>query len=638
MAFAINCKMKLFFKHFPLLVHLILLSADKARGEFHGEERQALMDLVSGFNSSFLHHNWTKVMCLDTDPVARWFGIKCLNGRVTGISLENMNLTGKIRPDVLTNIPLLVELSLKNNSISGPMMDFSNNPNLIRIDLSDNRFSGEISSSLLKLDSLAFLHLQNNNLNGSIPPFDQPGRLQFFNVSYNNLSGPIPNTTLLQSMDPSAFIHNQNLCGPPTSTPCPTNSSTDPNPDNGSDPKKHSKKSKLPPILWAVNVVVLVVLLFLFIIYFKKYRKLKKQAVEKQNAEMGTDDQNVNIEGKGKRMTGYVEGESKGKLVFLDGGIRFELDELLRASAEGLGKGNFGNCYKAMLENGPTVVVKRLRDLKPLSSHEFMKQVGIIAEQKHPNLMPLIAYYYSKEEKLLIYKLASNGNAYNRLHEGKGKPSRIPFRWSSRLAVARGVARALQHLHSNTKSSNVAPHGNLKLSNVLLDENDDVLVTDYGLTTLVAAPLAAQRMTAYKSPEYQSSKKVSRKSDVWSYGCLLLELVTGRLSADSAPAGTTAVDLCSWVHRAVREEWTAEIFDVEIAVQRSANHGMLKLLQIAMKCCERSPENRPEINEVVREVESITVVADSEDEEFSSMDPSLTDDSMSATSPRIHNE
>lgn len=188
----------------------------------------------------------------------------------------------------------------------------------------------------------------------------------------------------------------------------------------------------------------------------------------------------------------------------------------------------------------------------------------------------------------------------------------------------------MEYLHLKIKSPNIVPHGNLKLSNVLLDENDAVLVTDYGLTSLVSAPLAVQRMISFKSPEYQSHNKVSRKSDVWSYGCLLLELVTGRVSAESAPPGTNAVDLCSWVHRAVREEWTAEIFDVEIAVQRSANHGMLKLLQIAMRCCERSPENRPEMSEVAREVESILVTTDSEDEEFSSMEQSLTEESLSS--------
>lgn len=226
------------------------------------------------------------------------------------------------------------------------------------------------------------------------------------------------------------------------------------------------------------------------------------------------------------------------------------------------------------------------------------------------------------------------------LTDGRGKPTRVPFRWSSRLAVARGVAGALEYLHM--KSPNIIPHGNLKLTNVLLDENDGVLVTDYGLTSLLASSLVSQRMVAFKSPEFQSHKRVSRKSDVRSYGCLLLELLTGKVSADSAPSqgptnnndNNNVVDLCSWVHRAVREEWTAEIFDVEIAAQRGANAGMLKLLQIAIRCCERSPEMRPEMREVVREVGKIEIVGvDSETEEFSSMDRSVTDDSMSASTP-----
>lgn len=116
-----------------------------------------------------------------------------------------------------------------------------------------------------------------------------------------------------------------------------------------------------------------------------------------------------------------------------------------------------------------------------------------------------------------------------------------------------------------------------------------------------------------------------------------MELLTGRLSVQSAPQDENAVDLCNWVHRAVREEWTAEIFDLEIMGQRSATHGMLKLLQLAVRCCDKSPEKRPEMSEVVREVESIKIPnADSESEEDMSGDGdrSLTDDSMSATPSR----
>lgn len=215
---------------------------------------------------------------------------------------------------------------------------------------------------------------------------------------------------------------------------------------------------------------------------------------------------------------------------------------------------------------------------------------------------------------------------------GRGTRDRFPFRWSSRLAAARGVARALKYLHGNTRSHTAVPHGNLKSSNVLIDENDEILVADYGLTSLIALPIAAQRMVAYKCPEYLSHKTVSKKSDVWSYGSLLLELLTGRVSAHSAPAGASGVDLCSWVHRAVREEWTAEIFDAEMAVQKGANRGMLRLMQIALRCCDRSPEKRPEMGQVAAEVEDIKAAGESEDDEYSysSYDRSLTDDSLSA--------
>lgn len=199
--------------------------------------------------------------------------------------------------------------------------------------------------------------------------------------------------------------------------------------------------------------------------------------------------------------------------------------------------------------------------------------------------------------------------------------------------MATAVARALEYLHLNTKSSNTTPHGNLKLSNVLFDENDTVFVTDYGLASIMATSVAVQRMIAYRSPEYRANKKVSKKSDVWSYGCLLLELLTGKVSSDSAPPGvSTGVDICNWVHRAVREEWTGEIFDVEIAVQRSANHAMVRLLQIAIRCCERLPEKRPDMSEVVGEVEKIVAVNDS----GSDSDPAVSGDrSLSATDDSI---
>ncbi|KAH0767017.1 hypothetical protein KY285_002888 [Solanum tuberosum] len=647
----------LFIKYYVVLLFMMKLctvsiAEDGSTIGYHGTEREALVAIRAEFNNpKLLQKSWTGLMCyMNNTP--NWYGISCINGRVTGLVLENLGLTGKLKANALVNLTQLQTLSFKNNSISGNLMNFSNNQNLNNIDLSGNRFDGEISPSLLTLNSLESLQVQNNKLNGPIPGFNQ-STLKVFNVSNNNLSGEIPSTLALQKFGPSSYLGNHDLCGPPfTNTTCTMikdNESSTPTPSDSShnESSNSSKLSMLTPILVVINVVGIVVLLYLVIYCCKKTKKLKKMLmnsntrlteVDKMETSkteittMPTETRSV----ESRSVASEVELE-KGKLIFLGSEINFELDDLLRASAEGLGKGNFGNCYKAMLVDGPTVVVKRLKDLKPLTNDEFVRQVRAIGDIKHPNLLPILGYYYTRDEKLLLLKSAPNGSLYNRIHGGKGTRDRIPFRWSSRLSVARGVARALEHLHLNVSSSQfVVPHGNLKSTNVLLDENDDVRVADFGLTSLIALPIATQRMVSYRSPEYLASKKVTKKSDIWSFGCLLLELLTGRISSHSAPPGVTGADLCSWVHRAVREEWTAEIFDTEIAVQRSANSGMLKLLQTAISCCDKSPEKRPEVSELLREVESINgAVPESEDEDdFSfSMDQSMTDDSIATATP-----
>ena len=220
------------------------------------------------------------------------------------------------------------------------------------------------------------------------------------------------------------------------------------------------------------------------------------------------------------------------------------------------------------------------------------------------------------------------------MSDGRGG-NRVPFSWNSRLSVARGVARALEYLHLNTRSHVVVPHGNLRSSSVLFDENDAVLVAEFGVASLIAQPIAAQHMVVYKSPEYGHARKVTMESDVWSYGSLLIELLTGKVSMCSSPPGTNGVDLCSWVQRAVREEWTAEIFDKEICGQKSALPGMVRLLQIALRCIERFPEKRPHMRDVVREVEKIQAPLTTEDEDDVSVDRSLTDDSFSTSASGI---
>ncbi|MFS7967899.1 putative protein kinase RLK-Pelle-LRR-III family [Helianthus anomalus] len=586
-------------------------------------ERYALLALKAGFHNAFLDERWQSFDCIN------WYGVKC-NGRVVGLTLDSLDIVGEIKLDALFNLTALSTMSLRNNSIFGQLMDFSKNPDLARLDLSGNKFGGLISPSLVNLVLLESLQLQENRLTGPIPWFDQSS-LKEFNVSNNNLTGPIPNTSKLQSFSSSSYDHNSFLCGPPTSTKCGPTSQDD----------ASSSKSPVNSTLLIFNILGLFILLVLLMLLYRKNKQLNQKFIEKFEKKNVTqeDDEEQGHELPSSVVPGSVSQatmpkQDLGKLVFVDGEPEFELGDLMTASAQSLGTGNFGNTYSARLDDGRNVIVKRLRDLKPLSRDEFMNHMKIIAAQKHPNLVPLLAYFYSNDEKLLVHKFIMNGNLFNRLHGGRGTGDRIPFRWGPRLAVARGVARAMEYLHNNLNTT-LVPHGNLKSSNVLIDENNMALVSDYGLTSIISNTVSIHRMVSFKSPEFVISKKVSKKSDVWSYGSLVMELLTGRVSVLSVPQDNKAVDLCSWVHRAVREEWTAEIFDLELMVQRSAIHGMLKLLQLAVRCCDKVPEKRPNMSEVVKEVESIKVPnIDSESEEDLSLDRSLTDDSMSATPSR----
>ncbi|XP_022922985.1 probable inactive receptor kinase At2g26730 [Cucurbita moschata] len=602
---------------------------------FNGDERDALYALKATFNNSFLNRNWTGTHCHNNQPPL-WFGLRCVDGRVTALSLDSLGLVGNMNVNALSKFTELSALSLKNNSLSGNVFDFSSNKKMKAIDLSSNAFDGPIPLSLVSLSSLESLQLQNNRLTGSIPELNQSS-LTVFNVSNNNLSGSIPRTKALQSFGSDSYRGNPGLCGPPSDAVCNSiikgsNNTAAPPDTNKATEENSSSKPRVTLLLVLVVVLFFVANLLLLLLYFKKHleikeliKKLETNETKEKNNENMTD---ISIQNQGPAADGG------GKLIFMEEGENFQLGDLLKASAEGLGKGIFGNSYKAMLEGRSPIVVKRLRDLKPLSVDEFMKQVQLIAKKRHPNLLPLVAYFYTKEEKLLLYKYAEKGNLFDRIHGGRGV-SRVPFRWSSRLIIAQGVARALEFLHLNTKpNSSIVPHGNLKSSNVLLGENDEVLVSDYGFASLVALPIAAQRMASYRSPEYQQMKRVSRKSDIWSFGCLLIELLTGKISSHSSPEESHGIDLCAWVNRAVREEWTAEIFDSEIASQRSAIPGMLNLLQIAIRCSNISPDKRPEMTEVVKEIESIKLTENGE-EYSSSFDRSLTDDSMSTVGSGI---
>ncbi|KAG1342408.1 putative inactive receptor kinase [Cocos nucifera] len=558
------------------------------------DEQHALLAFRQAFRRLLDEPSWKGKACLSHNST--WHGISCLNNHVTAIDLPNFGLSGQLDdPLVLANLTELTVLSLRNNSIQGAMLDFSFNLELTSIDFSTNMLSGPISDSLLYLDSLESLQLDHNMLSGAIPPLNQSS-LKALNLSYNYyLTGKIPQTATLQAFNESSYLGNPDLCGEPGPISC-------------QDHQKNKGNLFSSRLILAVFVFLCVTMLIFLArnIYVYCMKPKEREVVVKEKSFQldfsGLDANRENLTSEERR---EVVKEVTKKITFVRAGGGFDLDNLLKASADGLGKGSFGSCYKVILDDARSIVVKRLKELSPLSSEEFSTHMRALGAMEHPNLLPLIGYYFSQDEKLLFSNFAQLGNLFDRIHGGRKEPNRIPFKWRSRLSVAHGVARAMKYLHVNTKGSTAIPHGNLKSTNVLLDENDVALVCDYGLASLVPPSLAVRRMVSYKSPDYQHQRKISKKTDIWSYGCLLLELLTGKISVDSAPEGIKGVELCHWVHRAVREEWTAEVFDAEIAEDRSAWKGMVRLMEIGLRCIEISPDKRPEMWEVVREVEVI---------------------------------
>ncbi|XP_061991247.1 probable LRR receptor-like serine/threonine-protein kinase At2g23950 isoform X2 [Rosa rugosa] len=541
--------------------------------EPRNHEVVALINLKSTLNDPHgVLTNW------DGDSVdpCSWAMITCSSENVVvGLGAPSQSLSGTLTA-AIGNLTNLRQVLLQNNNISGKLpAELGTLPKLQTLDLSNNRFSGVVPDSLGQLSSLQYLRLNNNSLSGVFPvSLAKIPALAFLDLSYNNLSGPIP------KFPARTFnvVGNPLICGSSSTEGC---SGSAPVPLSLSlKPSPGKNKSKIVAIALGVSLsCAFLMLLSLGILWYRK--KQKSQTILK-----------------------FSDIQEEG-LVSLGNLRNFTFKELQVAtdhftSKNILGAGGFGNVYKGKLGDGTMVAVKRLKDVTGTAGEsQFRTELEMISLAVHRNLLRLIGYCATSNERLLVYPYMSNGSVAFRL---RGKPT---LDWNTRKRIAIGAARGLLYLHEQCDPKII--HRDVKAANVLLDDYCEAIVGDFGLAKLLDhadshVTTAVRGTVGHIAPEYLSTGQSSEKTDVFGFGILLIELITGMRALEFGKTVNQKGAMLEWVKTVQQEK------KVELLVDRELGNNydrieVGEMLQVALLCTQYLPAHRPKMSEVVRMLE-----------------------------------
>ncbi|CAF2147215.1 BRASSINOSTEROID INSENSITIVE 1-associated receptor kinase 1 [Brassica rapa] len=543
----------------------------RTSGNAEGDALSALKNSLSDPNKVL--QSWDATLVTP----CTWFHVTCNSeNSVTRVDLGNANLSGQLVTQ-LGQLPNLQYLELYSNNITGPIPEqLGNLTELVSLDLYLNNLSGPIPSSLGRLQKLRFLRLNNNSLSGEIPrSLTAVLSLQVLDLSNTRLTGDIPVNGSFSLFTPISFA-NTNLTPLPASPPPPI-SPTPPSPagSNRITGAIAGGVAAGAALLFAVPAIALAL-----------WRRKKPQ--DHFFDVPAEEDPEVHL------------GQLK----------RFSLRELQVASDNFsnrniLGRGGFGKVYKGRLADGTLVAVKRLKEERTQGGElQFQTEVEMISMAVHRNLLRLRGFCMTPTERLLVYPYMANGSVASCLRD---RPeSQPPLDWPKRQRIALGSARGLAYLHDHCDPKII--HRDVKAANILLDEDFEAVVGDFGLAKLMDykdthVTTAVRGTIGHIAPEYLSTGKSSEKTDVFGYGVMLLELITGQRAFDLARlANDDDVMLLDWVKGLLKEKKLEALVDVDLQ-GNYIDEEVEQLIQVALLCTQSSPMERPKMSEVVRMLE-----------------------------------
>ncbi|CAH8355468.1 unnamed protein product [Eruca vesicaria subsp. sativa] len=495
--------------------------------------------------------------------------------KLNELSASGNKFNGSL-PDGLMSLVELGTLDLHGNRFSGELSSkIKSLKKLNELNLADNEFSGKIPEEIGSLSVLNYLDLSGNLFSGEIPVSLQGLKLNQLNLSNNRLTGEIPGS-LEKEMYKNSFLGNPGLCGDIKGL-C------------GSEDEAKSKGyAWLLRSIFVLAVIVFVAGLSWF--YFKYMIFKKARAVERSKWTL----------------------MSFHKLGFSENEILESLDE-----ENVVGAGASGKVYKVVLTNGETVAVKRLwtgsvKEIEDTDDPEkgerpgvqdeaFEAEVETLGKIRHKNIVKLWCCCTTRDCKLLVYEYMPNGSLGDLLHSSKGGT----LGWETRFKIILDAAEGLSYLHHDCVPAIV--HRDVKSNNILIDGDYGAKVADFGVAKVVdltgKAPKSMSVIAGscgYIAPEYAYTLRVNEKSDIYSFGVVILEIVTRKRPVDPELGEK---DLVKWVCSTLDQKGVEHVIDPKLDL--CYKEEISKIINVGLLCTSPLPINRPSMRRVVKMLQEI---------------------------------